>query len=91
MEPISTLSTLWNWINSNAAGLQAVASCLGVPAVIFSLALLIRQVNQQTVATRATIYQNITSTMLEIDRYFVDNPNYRPYFYANAEITRLYS
>ena len=87
MEPTLTLSIVWNWINTNAAGLQAVASCLGVPAVVFSLALLIRQVDQQTVTTRATIYQNITSMMLEIDRYFVDNPNFKPYFYENAAIT----
>jgi hypothetical protein len=87
MEPIALLSTIWNWINANASGLQAVASCLGVPGLIGSLLLLLNQAQQQTVATRATIYQNLTRMMLDIDLYFIDHPEYKAYFYNGVEIT----
>lgn len=80
--------SLLTWLNTNSGALQALASCIGVPGVLVSLFFLWRQSRDQTLATRATIYQNITATMLEIDRYFIEHPELKKYFFDNTPITK---
>ncbi|MBI5301509.1 MAG: hypothetical protein HY868_05175 [Chloroflexi bacterium] len=69
-----------------AAVIQALVGLIGVPALLYSLAQLRNQTREQTKATNATIYQNLEGTMIEIDRFFVDHADLRPYFYNNKEI-----
>ena len=82
------IQSLLNFLNANAGALQALAGCIGVPGVLVSLYFLWRQSRDQTIATRAEIYQNITATMLDIDRYFIEHPELKKYFFDNAPISK---
>lgn len=82
------IQSLLTWLNTNSGALQTIASRIGVPGVLVSLSFLWKQSGDQTLATRATIYQNITATMLEIDRYFIEHRELKKYFFDNAEVTK---
>jgi len=82
------IQSLLAWLNANSGALQALAGCIGVPGVLVSLFFLWRQSRDQTLATRATIYQNITATMLDIDRYFIEHPELKKYFFDGASISK---
>ncbi len=96
-----------NTIQAIASVVQALTGCIGVPALLFSLFLLLRQTQEmirqsqalseqykqmteqtreQTLATRATVYQNLTAMMLDIDHFFIDHLDMKPYFYNSTPI-----
>lgn len=75
-----------NAIQALAAISQALVSCIGLPGLVISLLLLWRQSREQTIATRAMIHQNLTTTMIDIDKFFIEHPELKPYFYNNADI-----
>ncbi len=87
LDLLKALSPFVVWLNANAGALQALAGCIGVPGVLLSLFFLWRQVRDQTTATRATVYQNLTAMMIEIDRFFIDHSELRKYFYDGANIS----
>ena len=62
-----------------SATLAAVAAATFVAA--YQARVLTRQMRITTATARATIYQGIAQEMLQIDRFFVENPVLRPYFY----------
>lgn len=81
-------------IQAIAAVIQSGMACVSLLTIIGTLIFLyvqskamIEQTREQTIATRATIYQNLTSTMLDIDRYFIDNPDLKKYFYGGENIS----
>jgi hypothetical protein len=87
MDLLGLLRSFFDFVEAHSAALQALAGCVGLPGLILSLFFLWQQTREQTVATRASIYQNFTTMMIDIDRYFVEHPQFKPYFYGGAEIT----
>jgi hypothetical protein len=69
----------------DSAGWQAIAAIAGTPLVVGSLVLLILQSRYEVETTRASVHQSITESMLEVDKIFFENPQYRKYFYGGAE------
>ncbi len=65
---------------------QAIAAVAGVPLVVGSLLAVAHQVRREGKAERATVYQEIVRTMLDIDRTFVERPHLRKHFYRGATI-----
>jgi hypothetical protein len=80
----------WTWANTNQ--IQATASVL---SLILTLAYVIvtllgflwlrRQIKQIDASTRGETYGDLYSHQHQITRYFIDNPNLRPFFYDNKE------
>lgn len=75
--------------------IQAITAIISLPFLMLSVWILQRQtreVAQQTKlsadATKASIYSNINAQMIEIDRFFFDHPEIKPYFYGNAEFSK---
>ena len=64
---------------------QAVIGAAGVPLIVGSVVVLIVQVRRETDTARASVHQSITDSMIEVDRLFFENPQYRRYFYEDAE------
>lgn len=69
-----------DWIALSGALISGAA--LG--GVIWSLRLLRLQADAARSATLATVHQNMADQMLQIDRYFAEHPELRPYFYGGA-------
>jgi len=72
---------------------QLVVSAVGLALVAASVSFLAwqtlslaKQTELSANATRAAIYQNIAQLMIDIDRFFVDRPQFKAYFYAGAEV-----
>ena len=78
-----------NWINLGNLFFSFVMLC----ATVYTLRLLIRQtkdVGQQTEqlnhSVRLETYQRVYDKMLEIDLFFVENPELKPYFYHGKPV-----
>lgn len=65
---------------------QAVTTVFGLPVLVLSVLLLAWQTVSAARATRASLYQNIATLMIEIDRFFIERPELRPYFYESADV-----
>jgi len=90
-----------NLITMIFAGMEGLASCCGFPILILSLVFLIYQTrlgaDQNRAAasqsrsaaaeTMVSVYNAINSEMMEIDRYFVEHPDLKSYFYGDKKIT----
>jgi len=70
-----------------------VVNLLGVALVLYSIRMLAKQTKEMArqtklsvQATRSSVYQSVSSTMIEIDRFFVEHPHLRPYFYHGKEL-----
>lgn len=64
-----------------------IVNVISFPIVIFSVILVLRQtreLSKQTQltasATRASVYHSISSQMVEIDKFFIENPQLKQYF-----------
>ncbi|RMF31065.1 MAG: hypothetical protein D6759_10710 [Chloroflexi bacterium] len=66
--------------------IEALVSVVGLPLLLWSLREMARQTNLAAKATRASIYQNVATAMIEFDRFFVDHSELKPYFYGGKEI-----
>ena len=80
MTPRVALSTS-DWIF--LAGV--IVNGLAFVGVIVSLLLLRAQGLTQRDATLSVAYQNMAAQMADMARFFVDNPDLRPYFFGNKE------
>ena len=70
--------------------LQGVVSLFTLVTIVYVL----RQTNEmkkQNVivsdANLATVYQNTTEIMRDIEKIFIEHPNWRPYFYENKKLS----
>jgi hypothetical protein len=67
-------------------GMQGLAGCCGFPILIISILVAIQQSRLGTKGTRANVYNSINMEMMEIDRYFVEHPDLKPYFYECKDV-----
>jgi hypothetical protein len=71
-----TLKTLGSWTPI----LSLLVSVVSVMLVLYQIQNLVKSIHSQT-------YQRIYELMIQIDRFFIDNPKLKPYFYPNTSIT----
>lgn len=76
-------STVWDTFAASSGIAIAVVAAL---VALWQGNLLRRQVRQSDDISRAQLYQDITRSFIEYDRFFVEHPELRPFFYDNAEI-----
>ena len=57
-----------------------LVSVVSVLLVLYQIQNLVKSIHSQT-------YQRIYELMIQIDRFFIDNPKLKPYFYPNTTIT----
>jgi hypothetical protein len=60
-------------------------------AVVFSLMAAKRQVEVMLLHSRGDINERLYSQSLEIMRFFAENPEVRPYFYDNKDLSKAES
>ncbi len=84
----STLDLLFTLLNT-------LVGCFGLVFVVVSLFFVFRQtrdLNRQTElatqASRVSAYNEVARQMMEIDRFFVENPQYKPYFYEGKAASK---
>lgn len=81
------LNTIFSGLGAVSAILQTICTCLAFPTIILSIVYAMRQTRLLAEGTRASVYNSINSQMLELDRFFVENPDLKPYFYEGKEIS----
>jgi len=68
---------------------QSIVAIIGLPILILTLLMIWRQAQYAHHTTMSQVYQNTASDFGVLQRYFMDNPRYRRYFYDGESITSL--
>jgi hypothetical protein len=68
---------------------QSVVAIIGLPILILTLLMIWRQAQYAHHTAMSQVYQNTASDFGVLQRYFMDNPEYRPYFYDSKSIDPL--
>ncbi len=68
---------------------QSVVAIIGLPILILTLLMIWRQAQYAHHTAMSQVYQNTASDFGVLQRYFMDNPEYRPYFYDGKSIDPL--
>ncbi len=83
----------WQILGSLGSFLQGVTSVITLVTVAVSLIYIFRQTREMTNQSAlsastaiASAYYNIATTMIEVNRFFADNRELKPYFFENATI-----
>lgn len=79
----------WEAVGALSGLVSSVAAVLALIAVFYALRQW-QESQRQTVlltnANMATVYQHVAAMMLEINRYFLEHPEWKPYFYDGEEV-----
>ncbi len=59
---------------------QSAVAIIGLPILILTLLMIWRQAQYAHHTAMSQVYQNTASDFGVLQRYFMDNPEYRPYF-----------
>ena len=65
---------------------QSVVAVIGLPILTLTLLMIGRQAQYAHHTAMSQIYQNTADGFATVQRYFMDNPEYRPYFYDGKSI-----
>ena len=65
---------------------QSVVAIIGLPILTLTLLMIGRQAQYAHHTTMSQVYQNTADGFATVQRYFMDNPEYRPYFYDGKSI-----
>ena len=68
---------------------QSIVAIIGLPILILTLLMIWRQAQYAHHTTMSQVYQNTASDFGVLQRYFMDNPEYRRYFYDGKSIDTL--
>lgn len=60
---------------------QSVVAIIGFPILTLTLLMLWRQALYAHHTAMSQVYQNVANDFSTVQRYFIDHPEYRPYFY----------
>ncbi len=66
-----------------------VATWTSAVVLVLTLAVLWWQIRDVRRSVQGATYERICTTMIEIDRFFVDHPELRPYFYRGKSIAGI--
>ncbi|MES2905741.1 MAG: hypothetical protein V4691_01720 [Pseudomonadota bacterium] len=64
-----------------------VVTVIGLIAIYATLSVSNKQMEQSIKQTKLTLHDKTLGYALELDRIFIENPDLRPYFYENRDIT----
>ena len=76
------LADLAKWLEVT----QSVVAIIGLPILTLTLLMIGRQPQYAHHTAMSQIYQNTADGFATVQRYFMDNPEYRPYFYNGKSI-----
>jgi hypothetical protein len=79
---IAEVGDLAQWLQ----GAQSVVAVIGLPILALTLLMIWRQAQYAHHAAMSQVYQNTANDFAIFQRYFMDNPEYRPYFYEGRDI-----
>lgn len=79
---IAQLGDLTQWLQVA----QSVVAIIGFPILILTLLMIWRQAQYTHHAAMSQVYQNTANDFATVQRYFVENPEYRPYFYDGKSL-----
>lgn len=65
---------------------QCVVAIIGLPVLILTMLMIWRQAQYAHHAAMSQIYQNTADSFATLQRYFIDHPEYKPYFYDGKSI-----
>ena len=68
---------------------QSVVAIIGFPILILTLLMIWRQAQYTHHAAMSQVYQNTANDFATVQRYFIENPEYRPYFYDGKSLDAL--
>src|ERR1700752_2705405 len=79
------LADLAKWLEVT----QSVVAIIGLPILTLTLLMIGRQAQYAHHTAMSQIYQNTADGFSTVQRYFMDHPEYRPYFYDGKSIDAL--
>jgi hypothetical protein len=79
---IMELGDLARWLEVT----QSVVAIIGLPILTLTLLMIGRQAKYAHHTTMSQVYQNTADGFATVQRYFMDHPEYRPYFYDGKSI-----
>jgi hypothetical protein len=65
---------------------QALVAIIGLPILTLTMLMIWRQAKYAHHAAMSQVYQNTANDFASVQRYFMDNPEYRSYFYDGKSI-----
>src|SRR5271157_6578147 len=82
---ITGVGDLAQWLQVS----QSIVAIIGLPILILTLLMIWRQAQYAHHTAMSQVYQNTASDFAALQRYFMDNPKYRSYFYDGKSIDVL--
>jgi len=82
---ITGLEDLAQWLQVA----QSIVAIIGLPILTLTLLMIWRQAQYAHHTAMSQVYQNTANDFAALQRYFMDNPEYRPYFYDGKGIDAL--
>src|ERR1700739_152461 len=79
---ITQLGDLAQWLQVA----QSVVAIIGFPILILTLLMIWRQAQYTHHAAMSQVYQNTANDFATVQRYFIEHPEYRPYFYDGKSL-----
>lgn len=79
---ITQLGDLAQWLQVA----QSIVAIVGLPILILTLLMIWRQAQYTHHAAMSQVYQNTANDFANVQRYFMENPEYRPYFYDGKSL-----
>ena len=70
----------------SADWVEAIGTWVAAIVIVGSLWFLWLQIRDLRRSIRSSTYQNVYQLMIDIDRFFVENPNLKQYFYDGKEL-----
>lgn len=79
---VTGLGDLGRWLEMA----QSVVAIIGLPVLILTMLMIWRQAKYAHHTAMSQVYQNTANGFATVQIYFVDHPEYRPYFYDGKSI-----
>jgi hypothetical protein len=74
---ITGLGDLTQWLQTA----QSIVAIIGLPVLILTLVMIWRQAKYAHHTAMSQVYQNTADGFATVQRFFMDHPEYKPYFY----------
>lgn len=79
---ITGLGNLAQWLQIA----QSVVAIIGFPILILTMLMICRQAQYAHHTAMSQVYQNTADNFANLQKYFVDHPEYKSYFYEGKDI-----
>lgn len=66
---------------------QYLVTIIGFPVLIISILLMWKQTRAVCQCTMSQAYQNVVNHLIDMDRFFFENPEYKAYFYDGKDLS----